>query len=257
MNRLQLLSTVAASLLLAAGTAAAQGLHEQKMPERAPAAQRHAPAEKIAPSMHAGEHKMPQTTGQGSSDESRMSGEHTGVSHDQRGAEQDGSQSSMRNGGKASTSGEGSADNEKRGGEKPSITEHQSGKNGGEAQMKRGEESQSKSGEETHGKTRVESKGEHNGSTTGQGAAAGAAKLSTEQRTKITTIIKKKNVEPTHLNISVHVGARVPAHVHFYPLPPEVVTVYPEWRGYDYVVVGDQILVIDPDDHEIVAILNV
>ena len=159
MNRLQLLSTVAASLLLAAGTAAAQGLHEQKMPERAPAAQRHAPAEKIAPSMHAGEHKMPQTTGQGSSDESRMSGEHTGVSHDQRGAEQDGSQSSMRNGGKASTSGEGSADNEKRGGEKPSITEHQSGKNGDEAQMKRGEESQSKSGEETHGKTRVEFEG--------------------------------------------------------------------------------------------------
>jgi len=92
--------------------------------------------------------------------------------------------------------------------------------------------------------------------TTGQGAAAGSTKLSTEQRTKITTIIRQQKVEPAHLNVSVRVGTRVPESVRFYPLPAEVFVVYPEWRGYDYILVGDQILVINPRTHEIVAILE-
>ena len=56
--------------------------------------------------------------------------------------------------------------------------------------------------------------------------------------------------------MSVQVGTRVPDSVHFYPIPQDVVVIYPEWRGYDYILVGDQILVIDPGSHEIVAILD-
>ena len=95
--------------------------------------------------------------------------------------------------------------------------------------------------------------------TTGQGAAAGSAKLSTEQRTKITTIIKQQKVErlePSKLNISISVGTRIPSHVRYYPLPQEVYVIYPEWRGYDYILVGNEILVVDPRTHEIVAILE-
>jgi hypothetical protein len=65
-------------------------------------------------------------------------------------------------------------------------------------------------------------------------------KLSTEQRTKITSIIKRQKVEPGHLNVSVRVGTRVPEGVRFHPLPVEVVNVYPEWRGYNYILVDDQ-----------------
>ena len=36
----------------------------------------------------------------------------------------------------------------------------------------------------------------------------------------------------------------------------EVDAIYPEWRGYDYILVGDEIVVIDPRTHEIVAILE-
>jgi hypothetical protein len=92
-------------------------------------------------------------------------------------------------------------------------------------------------------------------STTGQGAAAGSGKLSAEQRGKITTILKQKKVEQTHLTVSVKVGTRVPESVHSYPLPVEVAEVYPEWRSFDYILVGDEIMIIDPATHEIVAIL--
>jgi hypothetical protein len=32
--------------------------------------------------------------------------------------------------------------------------------------------------------------------------------------------------------------------------------IYPEWRGDDYIMVGDEIVVIDPRTHEIVGILE-
>jgi hypothetical protein len=42
----------------------------------------------------------------------------------------------------------------------------------------------------------------------------------------------------------------------FYPLPAEVVTIYPEWRGYEFIQVGDQIVVVDPQTFEIVAVIE-
>src|SRR6188474_1802537 len=93
-------------------------------------------------------------------------------------------------------------------------------------------------------------------STTGQGVAAGAANLTPEQHTKITGIIRQHKVAPTQLNVSVRVGTRVPNSVRFYPLPREVFVIYPEWRGYEYIMVGNEILVIDPRTHQIVAILE-
>jgi hypothetical protein len=91
--------------------------------------------------------------------------------------------------------------------------------------------------------------------TTGQAGAA--AKLSTEQRTKITGVIRNQHVAPlNNVNFQVSVGARVPRDVTFYPLPQEVVSIYPEWREYRYILVRDQILVVDPRTFEIVAVLE-
>lgn len=67
MRTMKLLSTVAMALLLGAGAASAQGIGK-KPPDRAPAAQQSAPAEKVAPSIKAGERKTLQTTGQAAPD---------------------------------------------------------------------------------------------------------------------------------------------------------------------------------------------
>jgi hypothetical protein len=95
-------------------------------------------------------------------------------------------------------------------------------------------------------------------STTTTGQAGAGAKISTEQRSKITTVIKQQNVAPaTNINFSISVGTRVPRSVGFHPLPAEVVTVYPEWRGYEFFLVNDQIIVVNPRTLEIVAVLDV
>jgi hypothetical protein len=91
--------------------------------------------------------------------------------------------------------------------------------------------------------------------TTGQAGAGG--KLSTEQRTKITTVIHQQNVRPvTNVNFSISVGTRVPRDVGFHPLPAEIVTIYPDWRGYEFFLVNEQVIVVNPRTLEIVAVID-
>jgi hypothetical protein len=92
--------------------------------------------------------------------------------------------------------------------------------------------------------------------TTGQAGAG--AKLTSEQRTKITSVIHSQHFQSVNnVNFSLSVGTRVPREgVHFYPLPSEVVTIYPQWRGYEYIVVKDRIVIIDPNSYEIVEIIE-
>jgi Protein of unknown function (DUF1236) len=109
--------------------------------------------------------------------------------------------------------------------------------------------------EDRNGKMNADSKGGAEGKTVGQAGAG--AKLSGDQRTKITTVIRGQHVQPvTNVNFSISVGTRVPRDVSFHPLPAEIVTIYPDWRGYEFVLVRDQILVIDPQSFEIVAVLD-
>jgi hypothetical protein len=92
--------------------------------------------------------------------------------------------------------------------------------------------------------------------TTGQVGAG--AKLSTEQRTKITSVIREQRVAPaTKVNFSISIGTRVPRTVSFHALPREVVTIYPQWRGYEYFLVNNQIIVVNPRTLEIVDVIDV
>lgn len=232
-----LLSTIAATALLTTGAAMAGDINGPVKPERAPAAQRNAPPAKIAPSMHAGERGAAETTGQGSADTLKpgTGGNAELNEHGTVGASSQKDEPSGKAGIKAEENG------------KAGIkADH----NGNQENTKGAQSNPSSRSASEQNSTRSKSE------TSGQGAAAGAAKLTTQQRTKITTIIKKRKVEPAHVNFSIHVGVHVPSHVHYYPLPTEVVDVYPEWRGYDYILVSDQILVIDPDTRLVVAILE-
>lgn len=208
----RLLSTVAASLLIGIGAVSAQTPNQQQAPERAPAAQQNAPAEKVAPPMKGGERKAPETTGQASPD-SKMD--------------------------------KSSSEPKAAPGTQKSTTDSKS-------DMNKSATDTNKTQNSVQGTTSTQS-------TTGQGAASGQVKLSTEQRAKITTVIrnqKVERVEPSKLNISINVGTRMPSTVRFHRLPAEVVTIYPEWRGYDYILVGDQIVILDPRTHEIVFIIE-
>jgi hypothetical protein len=93
------------------------------------------------------------------------------------------------------------------------------------------------------------------------GKAGGNAKsvqLSQDQRSRIGSVIGKSSSArvSANVNFNVSVGTRVPSDVHVVVVPQDVVEIVPQYEGFDYVVVGEQILIIDPDDMEIVAIID-
>jgi hypothetical protein len=96
--------------------------------------------------------------------------------------------------------------------------------------------------------------GQNSANTTGQAGAAG--KLTTEQRTQVTSVVKQQNIRAeTNVNFSISVGTRVPSHVHFYPVPQEIVTIYPAWRGYKLFRARNEIIIVQPETLEIVAVI--
>jgi type IV secretory pathway VirB10-like protein len=96
-----------------------------------------------------------------------------------------------------------------------------------------------------------------NAATTGQGAAGGSANLTTEQRSKISTNIRKTNVKrETNVNFNISVGTVIPRTVTLHALPATVIEVYPQWRGYRFVLVEDEIVIIEPGSYRIVAVID-
>ena len=60
----------------------------------------------------------------------------------------------------------------------------------------------------------------------------------------------------TNVNFSLTVGTVVPRTVTVVVLPAVVVEIYPAWRGYKYFLVGDRIVIVDPDTLRIVMIID-
>jgi len=59
-----------------------------------------------------------------------------------------------------------------------------------------------------------------------------------------------------NVNIDVRVGVRIPETVAIYPVPEEVVSFAPEFRGYDYFIENDQIVFVAPSTHEVVGMIE-
>ena len=85
-------------------------------------------------------------------------------------------------------------------------------------------------------------------------------KLNDEQRNEIRTTVIDKSGAPRvgHVDFDVAVGTVVPReHIHVVPVPETLVRIEPEWRGYLYFVYEDDVVIVNPRDMKIVAVLAV
>ena len=57
------------------------------------------------------------------------------------------------------------------------------------------------------------------------------------------------------VNFSLSVGTVVPRDVRFQPLPADVVEILPQYRGYSFLVVRDDIVIVEPSTYKIVDVL--
>ena len=92
--------------------------------------------------------------------------------------------------------------------------------------------------------------------TTGN-AATSAAAPPAEKQTQIVSAIKQEKVEEvTNVNFNISIGTAVPSTVRYYPLPSRIVEIYPEWRGYDFILVRGKYIILRPRTHEIIYIIE-
>jgi hypothetical protein len=84
-----------------------------------------------------------------------------------------------------------------------------------------------------------------------------AVPMSPEQHVRFRDNMKGEKAERlTGVPFSISIGDEVPRSVHYYRLPARVVEYVPQYRGFDYILVGDDILILDPHTHRIVAVIS-
>lgn len=91
-----------------------------------------------------------------------------------------------------------------------------------------------------------------------QQESRGSVTLTNEQRTRIRqSVLSGRNVPRVdEVNFSLRVGTVVPTRVRLVVVPSTLIEIHPEWRGHEYFVVRDEIVIVDRNRH-IVAIVPV
>ncbi len=110
-----------------------------------------------------------------------------------------------------------------------------------------------------------------NNAATGRSAAEGGAmpaqgkeqrqgatvNLNSRQQTSVIAALRSEPVQRIdHVDFSIGVGAIIPSHVALNPLPDRIVEIVPLYRGYDFVMVRDEIIIVEPGTRRIVTILR-
>lgn len=122
-----------------------------------------------------------------------------------------------------------------------------------------------------HGRTRFNTaqehrRGERNGNLHGlqantsipmQGARGGNVNLTGQQRTEIDRVVDASNApRADRVDFNVRIGTVVPRRsIRVVPVPDTLVQIEPRWRGYEYFVYNNQVVVVSPRTMRIVAVL--
>jgi hypothetical protein len=213
-----LISTAAAALVAGTVFAAAQGTSQQ------------------APSGGAMERGAP-AQGQSQTGQGQMQGEPQGQGREQS---QPGQKRGQSQQGQPKTTGQG----------EPKAGQGE-GKQQGQTQQRQPEGRQGQNPEQGQGQPKQ-------GAQQKSGGNGASVTFTTEQRTKIRETVLRGSNAPrvTNVDFSIKVGTAVPSRVKIVAVPDVIVEVRPQWRGFLYFVVEDQIIIVDRN-HKIVAVLDV
>ena len=88
-------------------------------------------------------------------------------------------------------------------------------------------------------------------------AAVPDLKLTTEQRQTIySSISSQKQKETAPPTFQAAIGAVVPSSIETQPLPKTIVELMPPLKDYEYAMVANQVLLVDPKTKQVVEIIN-
>jgi hypothetical protein len=92
-------------------------------------------------------------------------------------------------------------------------------------------------------------------SQTNQTQVSQQSNVSTEKQMRISQTLTRERLAPPerNLNIAIRIGEPVPRNVRFHRLPPEIVSIEPEYRDYEYFTTDEDIVIVEPRTKRIVS----
>jgi hypothetical protein len=87
--------------------------------------------------------------------------------------------------------------------------------------------------------------------------SAASSQIGERERTTIVNRLSRdRSAVSTNINIDVNVGTRLPSRAKIRPLPRSVVQILPQYRGYRYTVMEDEIIIVEPGTRRIVDVIS-
>jgi len=268
MTRTLLATTAAVALVAGMSLAAAQGMKEggagaggasspsQTQPQKQGGAEKGSRTGQSgagAPSDKMGQSEKGERTGQKNEEKNERTGQKGGEKNERTGQknEEKNERTGQKNEEKNERTGQKAGEKNERTGQKNEEKNERTGQKAGEKNERSGQKN-----EEKNERTGQGAQPGGGTSTAGHAGAGKSVNLSSEQRTRIHEVIgRNTSARVDHVDFTLSVGTRVPRTVHVVVLPDEIVRIVPEYRGFKYIIVRDEIVILDPDTLEIVAIL--
>jgi hypothetical protein len=91
----------------------------------------------------------------------------------------------------------------------------------------------------------------------GRSSTSTSVNLTEQQRTRIHEVIVKERGAPraNNVNFALTIGSAVPRSVKLVRVPSTIAEIEPAWRDFEYFLVGEEIVIVDPRRMEIVAVV--
>ena len=91
-----------------------------------------------------------------------------------------------------------------------------------------------------------------------QKAEAVRSKVRDDERERVRDVAVRGNVRRADdIDIRIRVGVTLPRRVAIYDLPPDIIEIVPAYRGYHYVVVGNDYCIVDPQTYLVVDVIPI
>jgi hypothetical protein len=86
---------------------------------------------------------------------------------------------------------------------------------------------------------------------------ATSSNIDERQRTEVVNRLRRdRSALSTNINVNVNVGVRLPSRARVRPLPQDIVRIMPRYRGYQYTVVQDEVVIVEPRTRKVVEVIR-
>jgi len=83
----------------------------------------------------------------------------------------------------------------------------------------------------------------------------GNIKIAPDKATRVRDTLFRTG-ERSDVEVTVNIGTPLPERVRPRPLPTTIIEIAPEYRGYDYVIVRDEIVIVEPASRKVVEVIH-